>query len=207
MTAPPRDDAQAPGRASHRDRTAASDGADNGADNGADWGVRRATTPDAPALSVLGQATFLEAFAADIPGPDLIAHCRHQHAQRYYDEALAQADTHAWIAELAATRAPMGYALVRPPDIPEIDTRAGDLELKRIYVLWRFFGTGVGAALMACARDHARAAGAQRLLLGVYGDNHRAVAFYHRQGFAIIGTRRFRVGDRTFDDAVMAAAL
>ncbi len=173
----------------------------------ADAVVRQATAEDAPALSVLGQATFLETFSTDIPGANLIDHCRREHAEAYYAAALARPATCAWIAELAATGAPVAYAMVCPPDIPEADPQPDDLELKRIYTLWRFLGIGVGATLMARARAYARAAGARRLLLGVYGGNDRAVAFYRRQGFEIIGARRFRVGDQWYDDAVMAAAL
>lgn len=177
------------------------------APNAAAFTLRDAGPADAAALSVLGQATFLETFCVDTPGPDLLAHCRRQHAQNYYAAALTDAKTRVWIAELAATGAPIGYALVCPPEIPEADPGPDDLELKRIYTLWRFLGAGVGPALIARAVDHARAAGARRLLLGVYGENHRAIAFYRRYGFAVIGARRFRVGGQIYDDAVMAAAL
>ena len=37
--------------------------------------IRPSTAVDAPALSLLGQATFLEAFAGILDGPDILAHC------------------------------------------------------------------------------------------------------------------------------------
>src|SRR3546814_4633931 len=64
--------------------------------------------------------------------------------------------------------------------------------LKRIYSLSRFHGSGLGAALMREAV--AAAEGHRRLLLGVYARNERALAFYRKQGFVDIGTRRFNVG-------------
>ena len=84
---------------------------------------------------------------------------------------------------------------------------ASDLEIKRIYLLSRFQGSGVGARLMAVALDAARAAGATRILLGVYGDNAAAIAFYARQGFTRAGVRKFLVGANTYDDLVLARAL
>jgi ribosomal protein S18 acetylase RimI-like enzyme len=57
------------------------------------------------------------------------------------------------------------------------------------------------------ARAGAWAAGARRLLLGVYGRNRRAIAFYARQGFIQVGVRKFEVGANTYDDLVLALGL
>jgi ribosomal protein S18 acetylase RimI-like enzyme len=65
----------------------------------------------------------------------------------------------------------------------------------------------VGAQLLAAATTSARAAGAQRVLLGVKRDNSLALAFYERQGFETVGVRRFRVGANEYDDLVLARAL
>src|SRR3546814_11132329 len=72
--------------------------------------------------------------------------------------------------------------------------------LKRIYSLSRFHGTGLGAALME--RAVAAAEGHRRLLLGVYARNDRALAFYPKQGFADIGTSRFDVGGKLYDEQI-----
>ena len=92
------------------------------------------------------------------------------------------------------------------PDLP-IDLQPGDLELKRIYVLTRFYGTGCGASLLDQAIAHAHANKAPRLLLGTYEGNHRAMAFYEKHGFETIGTRKFDVGGKVFDDIIMAKDL
>jgi len=99
--------------------------------------------------------------------------------------------------------APVGFAQLTAPELP--GAQDGDIELKRIYLLSRFHGTGVGAALMAAAV--AGAAGHKRLLLGVYARNARAIAFYRKQGFEPIGERQFDVGGQLFDDVVLARPL
>ena len=86
-------------------------------------------------------------------------------------------------------------------------TGEGDLELKRIYVLHRFHGDKVGPRLLQAGLDWARQAGFRRVLLGAYGENHRALAFYRRNGFVQVGTRVFRVGVRDYDDVVLAVDL
>ena len=51
------------------------------------------------------------------------------------------------------------------------------------------------------------AQGHRRLLLGVYAQNDRALAFYRKQGFADLGTRQFNVGGKLYDDLVLARPL
>jgi RimJ/RimL family protein N-acetyltransferase len=41
----------------------------------------------------------------------------------------------------------------------------------------------------------------------VYAGNQRARAFYAKSGFRHIANRRFRVGDRDYDDIVFARPL
>ena len=53
----------------------------------------------------------------------------------------------------------------------------------------------------------ARAAGKQRLLLGVKAANEAALAFYGRHGFERIGERKFLVGAMLCDDYVLARTL
>ncbi len=168
--------------------------------------IRRAGPDDAERLSHIGVATFIDSYTHDIPGEAMVAHCTRQHARSVYEAYLADPSAALWLAEHATTGAPIGYALNCPPDLP-VATEPGDRELKRIYVLSRFHGSGAGAALMQAALDEARARGAPRLLLGTYENNHRAVAFYRKNGFDLIGTRKFQVGDILFDDIVMARRL
>ena len=62
-------------------------------------------------------------------------------------------------------------------------------------------------ALMDASLAVARAAGAAGAWLGVNQHNARARRFYERSGFAVVGTKHFRVGDRVEDDFVLERAL
>ena len=163
--------------------------------------VREASADDVERLSLISDATFLETFAHEIPGDAMLAHCREKHSPEYL-VGLLESGAKAWLAEIEGT--PIGYALLIPR--PELDAaREGDVELKKIYVLSRFQGTGTAKRLMAEAVSAAR--GNKRLLLGVKDDNHRAISFYKRQGFEVIGTRQFNVGGELYDDFVFALNL
>ena len=168
--------------------------------------IRRAGAGDAERLSLIGQATFLETFADILPGRDIILHCRTQHSVEDYAARIASDEGALWLAELPKG-APAGYAALSAPDLPTIETATGDVEVKRIYLLSRFHGSGIAAALMQAAVEHARAAGMERLLLGVYARNGRAIRFYQKNDFAIIGTRQFLVGENRYDDVIMAKNL
>jgi ribosomal protein S18 acetylase RimI-like enzyme len=168
--------------------------------------IRPCRPDDAAALSLVGQATTLETYPEILPLADMLAHAEHEHGRARYAGWLADPAYRIWIAELEATRSPVGYLVLCPPDLP-VPTGPGDLEVRRIYVLGPYKGAGLGARLMATAFDAARAAGARRLFLGVNGANRAAQAFYARQGFVQAGVRRFKVGASTHDDLVLARTL
>lgn len=168
--------------------------------------IRPCGPQDAEALALVSRATFLEAYADVLPASDILAHCEVQNRPELYCDWLSTPGWRAWLAEIADTRAPVGFSLSCPPDLP-LPTGPGDVELKRIYLLHRFQGGGTGAGLLSAAEASARADGFDRLLLGVYSKNAKALGFYARQGFLEVSVRTFRVGANVYDDLVLAKPL
>jgi ribosomal protein S18 acetylase RimI-like enzyme len=146
--------------------------------------VRAARAGDEAALSLLGGATFLESYAHLLPVTDILGHVARQHAT-----------------------APVGYAVLTPPDLPLADIAPGDLEIRRIYLLHRFQRGGLGRRLMDEVLGYGRAIAARRVLLGVYSRNEAALGFYQRLGFARVGTRQFRVGANDYFDYILSLDL
>jgi diamine N-acetyltransferase len=185
--------------------------------------LRPATLDDAPALALVGAATFLEAFTWMLPGADIIAHCAKNHTPDAYRAALADPNTRITLAMTAASDAPVGYAMLCTPDLPSFDVQPGDIELKRIYLFSRFRSRhtapvldaagqpvpnlSAGQALMSAAIADAQSMGCRRLLLGTNADNQRAIGFYRRNNFADAGTRTFQVGSQCCTDLIMARPL
>jgi ribosomal protein S18 acetylase RimI-like enzyme len=166
-----------------------------------EWTIKPAGPEHTAALALVGAATFLESFAGILAGKDIVAHCCGQNSPEIFGKYLA-GGAQIWLAE-ADKGAPVGYAMLTASELPA--AQAGDIELKRIYTLSRFHGSGVGGALMQ--KIVGAANGYQRLLLGVYRHNERAIAFYHKQGFELVGTRQFNVGGTLYDDLVFAKPL
>jgi ribosomal protein S18 acetylase RimI-like enzyme len=171
------------------------------------FSIRPCAPEDAAMLALVAQATFLETFAGMLPGEAVFAHCRDKLSEAAHARWLAEPDARLWLAQAQPGDAPIGYAGLAAPDLPLPDPAPGDIELKRIYVLSRFHGGGVGPALMQAAVAEAKAMGRRRLLLGVYDQNARAIAYYRKAGFSEIGARKFQVGATLCNDLVMAKDL
>ncbi len=155
---------------------------------------------------MVGAATFLESYAHMIGLADMIAHVGAKNSVEAHAAFLADPGSAAWLVSLPATDTPVGYALLTPPDLP-IAIEPDDIELRRIYILSKWQGRGLGGRLAAAAIDHARSIGKRRLLIGVYSGNGGAIGFYKRLGAEQIGTRRFQVGDAVFDDLIFGLDL
>ena len=158
-------------------------------------------------LSLVGGASFLEAFADVLDTADILAHVHQNHSPAAYAAYLAEPANRTWVAEVEPGKAPVGYTVCTAPDLPLPGLTAADYELRRIYLLHRFQGTGLGRALMDRAIQNATERGYRRLLLGVYGENHAAIRFYEKAGFTQAGERDFVVGSTVHHDVVMARPL
>lgn len=171
-----------------------------------DFTIRQASRADAEMLGHIGVATFVESYTDEIEGAAMMTHCSNQHSAAAYEAYLGAPNTGCWLAEHAQTGAPIGYALNGTPDLP-IDFDATDIELKRIYALSKYHGQGIAAALLQQALGHAESIGATRILLGTYKDNHRALAFYAKYDFQLIGTRKFNIGGKLYDDVILSKPI
>ncbi len=189
--------------------------------------LRPASTADAPALALVGAATFLEAFTWMLPGADIIAHAARNHTAEVYTTYLAHSDTRITLAEAAPGGAPVGYAMLTAPELPSFAVQPSDIELKRLYLLSCFRsaatpvlayssatmqpepvpGLRAGQALMDAATADARALGRTRLLLGTHAGNAQAIAFYRKNGFVEAGARTFQVGSQVCCDLIFAKPL
>jgi ribosomal protein S18 acetylase RimI-like enzyme len=75
-----------------------------------------------------------------------------------------------------------------------LEREAGLVELARIYVDPEAQGAGAGSALLARVRAAACARRAHRIEASVDPGNVRALAWYARQGFAVVGRDTFTLG-------------
>lgn len=89
------------------------------------------------------------------------------------------------------------------PDVLAAVTHRPTAELSKLYVLPASHGAGGARTLMEATLDDARARGVTSVWLGVNQQNARAIRFYGKSGFAVVGTKTFLVGPERHDDFVM----
>ncbi len=98
----------------------------------------------------------------------------------------------------------VGYAQIRSALAPALTAAADAAEIQRLYVDQRWHGRGIAQALMAAALDLAERSGADRVWLGVWEHNPRAIAFYRKCGFQETGEQVFLLGTDPQRDLVMS---
>jgi ribosomal protein S18 acetylase RimI-like enzyme len=118
---------------------------------------------------------------------------------------LATADHVILIAELDGVAVGYTMLVIGEPHDPDVATAVSarpTVELSKVYVLPEHHGSGVAAALVEASVDTAAATGAASVWLGVNNENARANRFYEKSGFAIVGEKKFRLGEVDEDDFV-----
>jgi diamine N-acetyltransferase len=166
---------------------------------------RDAVPKDAVALAELGRATFEETFGHLYTPDNLAAFLAEGHNEGRWRAELADP---AFAARLAkADGRAIGYAQLGPVTLVDAPRLEPAIELRRLYILKPWHGTGIAAELMDWSLAEARRRGVRELYLSVYIDNHRARRFYARFGFEQIGSYAFKVGEHEDEDLVMRLEL
>ena len=165
------------------------------------WRIRRAGAGDAADLARLASRTFPRACPAWMAPADVQRHIDTVLTADAFTADLLRADTRVWIA--SAPDSCIGYVMTVAGAADPDHAPTGSLLLQRLYVDEGWHGSGLAADLLAVAVAHARSAGHPALWLGTSQENIRALAFYRRQGFRIVGERVFRVGGTDNRDHVL----
>jgi ribosomal protein S18 acetylase RimI-like enzyme len=161
--------------------------------------IHRATRDDSEDLSRLATALFPLGCPANTPAEDLLAFTSRELTAQRFCEFIDDARNAILLARVSNQLA--GFALVAQAPAPQ-QSRA-DVELRKFYIDTPFHGTGLANALMKEALAIAEAASKAGIWLSVFSGNPRAIAFYKRWGFRIIGAQTFVVGTDHQQDYLM----
>ena len=162
------------------------------------FSIRRATVDDAELMSRIASETFVETFGHLYPPEDLQYFLDNSYSPAAQRASLADPANAMWLLEDDEGVA-IGHAYAGPCGLPHPDVRAGDGELKRLYVLSRAHNAGWGGQLFQTVLDWLQREGPRTLWIGVWSENLGAQRFYARHGFNKVGGYKFPVG-KTMDD-------
>jgi ribosomal protein S18 acetylase RimI-like enzyme len=178
---------------------------------------RVATPADADEVASLAARTFALACPPSTTAEAIAEHVRTVLSPERFASHLADPARRVVIAEVDGRAVGYTMTVAAPPADPDV---AGalrlrpEIELSKVYVEAGQHGVGIARPLMAetlrIARDLAGASGRDAeagIWLGVNEHNARAIRFYERSGFRIVGTRSFRLADSVETDHVMERPL
>jgi ribosomal protein S18 acetylase RimI-like enzyme len=166
---------------------------------------RKATPADAGALAEFGARLFLDSYRHLMEAGEIEAYVRDHFTVERQQAELADAGTSTF---LAVDPDICGYAQLAAGSRPDCELAGrSPAELKRIYVERAWQGRGVAAELLRLVEAEARERRCDLLWLAVWEINQRAISFYGKQGFAIVGRQGFPIGNEVQTDHVMAKPL
>lgn len=167
--------------------------------------IRTADLTDLDELVGLSARTFYDAYHGMTPEDKLLFHV---------EETFTQENVVHWLTDEASTvylatdgGETVGYAQLKVGVPTECIEDPAPMCLARIYLEKSATGRGYGATLMRKCLESAVEKGGELIWLSVWEENKRAIAFYRKFGFEIVGTHTFRYGGEMVIDLVMSRAL
>ena len=165
---------------------------------------RDATIADGPALDAMASAIWRETFGHSAKPEDVNLYLATAYGPA--GKLLRDLADPAIAFHLACESGRIvGYTKVGAPFV--VDAEPGAVQLSQLYVVSDRHGSGIAGVLMDWSVAWARSKGARALLLTVWEENHRALAFYKRRGFEQIGEYAFPVGNQIDQDLILRLAL
>ena len=147
---------------------------------------------DACVATDISRRNFTESFGDSYPAADLAIFLAQSYSLERHADWLNDRRYALFLLEQGSEL--LGHALVGPCALPHADVKAGDGELKRLYILKQAHGGGLGTQLLDTALAWLRKDGPRTLWVGVWSENFRAQKLYESQGFARVGEYHFEVG-------------
>ena len=164
---------------------------------------RAARIDDAGALAAFAADKFIEAYDGMCAMSDLEMYAAANFTPDLLRAEISDACSRFVLAEHEDVLA--GYGLVRLDSAPECELAARKpAQLQRIYVDPRWQGRGIARELLGRCVAEARAADCDMVWLSVWDANARAIRFYGKSGFQVVGEQPFVLGAETQRDFVMA---
>src|SRR5262245_37397116 len=167
--------------------------------------IRAASAADAEMLTELARRTFYDAFAPLNSPVNMEAYMTQNFTLQKFSTQLADPRATFLIAEVEG--APVAFAKLYDGAVPDCVEGLTPVEIERFYVDRQFHGQGVARKLMEACFDRARQLGHKTVYLGVWENKHRAIAFYRKYGFEVVGAQVFQMGDEAQNDFLMERCL
>ena len=154
--------------------------------------IREAGPADAELIAEIARRTFLDSFAEHNTTENLRIFLEEQNPKERQMAEVGAPGRYFLLASIGDE--PAGYVSLRVGEPPKGLQGEKAIEIVQLYSEKKWIGKGIGPALMQAALHLAQEKGFDWVWLGVWEENHRAQAFYHKWGFERFGEHIFLVG-------------
>jgi len=155
--------------------------------------IRKANDADAVLISVLASTTFYEAYFEQDESRNL---ARYIHESFDVGTVLAElADPNTTFHIIFVNGMAAGYARMIAESIGDGVTGERVVEVRRFYIVERYWRGGVGTHLLEHCINEAKRQSFEVIWLAAWEQNARAQAFYAKFGFRHVGMQTFPYGD------------
>ncbi len=155
--------------------------------------ISRTATKDAQVLSEIAIRSFIESHGHSAPIEDIHNYVN----EKYNPVALLEelSDERNIFHIIYSDERPAGYSKIILNYPYERSTEKNITKLERIYVLQEYHDKKLGKELFHFNKELAKASGQSGMWLFVWVENHRAIRFYKKNGFVIIGNYDFKISE------------
>lgn len=157
-------------------------------------------------LAILGTVTYAESHSCFIENKqDLREYLKSAFSITKIKEEIKDLDNHFYL--ILKYDLPVGYAkLVKNADnINVISDRACLLE--RIYILGEFIDLKIGQPFLDFLEQQVNAMGMHTIWLSVYSKNVRAIQFYEKNKYKLVGKTSFQVNQTEYKNLVFSKKI
>lgn len=167
--------------------------------------ITLATIQDLAQLQYVARATFSQTFSDINTEENMIEYLNKSFSIEQLTEELNNELSQFYFAKLKDKV--IGYIKLNTGIAQKENPNENGLEIERIYVLKDFHGKNVGQLLYNKALEVAKQMRVDYAWLGVWEENHRALAFYKKNGFVQFSQHEFMLGNDKQIDLMMKKVL
>lgn len=167
--------------------------------------IRKVKPEEAKALAKLSAAMFSDTYAHLNDPLDMQLYVEENFNPEKIHQELINPDTYCFYA--IKNSIPVGCSKLILHQNHASFTGIKTAELSRLYVDKAYHNQKIGAALMQFAIDFSLKNQAEKLWLGVWEKNNKALDFYRKWGFIKIETLQFKLGNDVQEDWLMEKNL
>ncbi|KGK29344.1 N-acetyltransferase [Cellulophaga sp. E6(2014)] len=155
--------------------------------------IIKATVAHSKLISEIGKKAFLHAHGKSAPKEDIAAFLNNYYTEEALFNDLSSANNLYYIIYSEAQA--VGFSKIILNEASEHVMEKNITKLDRIYLLPEYHGKNLGASLFNHTMELSKKQGQLGIWLYVWTENEKALRFYKKSGFQIVGSHDYQISE------------